>query len=109
MPAAASAPVTATVDGGDGGQPQLRATLTLKPSGEVATWEPFSSQSTGRRARSWLRFLHPGEALGLPGQAIAGLVSAGGAFLVYTGVSLAIRRLLSWRQRSKPVRRRVAA
>jgi uncharacterized iron-regulated membrane protein len=108
LPANAGANVTATVDSGDGGQPQLRGTLTLKASGEVTAWEPFSSQSTGRRARSWLRFLHTGEALGLPGQTIAGLVSLGGAFLVYTGVSLAIRRLLGWRPRARPVRRRAA-
>jgi hypothetical protein len=59
-------------------------------------WEPFSSQSPGRRARSWLRFAHTGEVYGLFGQTVAGLVSAGGALLVWTGLSLALRRFLRW-------------
>jgi uncharacterized iron-regulated membrane protein len=66
---------------------------------EVAKWEPFSALSTGRQWRSYLRFAHTGEIAGLPGQTIAGLASLGGAFLVYTGISLAIRRLWAWRAR----------
>ena len=47
----------------------------------------------------WLRFIHTGEAFGLAGQTVAGLVSAGGAVLVYTGLALALRRLAAWRRR----------
>ena len=40
----------------------------------------------------WLRWLHTGEALGVVGQTIAGLASLGAAVLVWTGLSLALRR-----------------
>jgi uncharacterized iron-regulated membrane protein len=92
--------VVLTVDAGDGGQPHKRATLTLdRRTGDVVRWEPFSSQSPGRRARTWLRFAHTGEVYGLVGQTIAGLLSAGGAVLVWTGLALAWRRFGRWRQR----------
>ena len=90
----AGVPVVFTIDRGEAGEPQKRSTLTLNGStGEVIRWEPFSSLTPGRRLRSILRFAHTGEVLGVVGQTIAGLVSAGGAVLVYTGISLAIRRL----------------
>ncbi|HEX5708487.1 MAG TPA: PepSY-associated TM helix domain-containing protein [Pyrinomonadaceae bacterium] len=97
LPTQADAPVTFTIDRGDGGQPQKRAQLTLeRASGEVARWEPFASYTAGRRLRSYMRFAHTGEVLGLFGQTIAGLVSLGGAVLVYTGLALAFRRLRAW-------------
>jgi uncharacterized iron-regulated membrane protein len=43
-----------------------------------------------------LRFLHTGEALGLPGQAVAGIASLGATLLVFTGLSLALRRFANW-------------
>ena len=43
-----------------------------------------------------------GEFYGLTGQTIAGIASAGGAFLVYTGLALAIRRLLAWVRGAMP-------
>jgi uncharacterized iron-regulated membrane protein len=98
----AEAPAVFAIDRGNGGQPQLRSTLTLDAaSGEVVRWEPFESQSTGRRLRSWTRFTHTGEYYGLLGQTIAGLVSAGGALLVYTGLCLAFRRLFGWNSRRR--------
>jgi uncharacterized iron-regulated membrane protein len=100
LPATATSPVTVTLDEGDGGQPQKRGVLTLeRASAEVVTWEPFSSQSPGRRLRSILRFAHTGEVLGLTGQTIAGLVSAASVVLAYTGIALALRRLSAWRRR----------
>ncbi len=93
LPTAADAPLAFAVDQGNGGQPQLRSTLTLDAAtGDVVRWETFGSQSLGRRLRSWSRFTHTGEAFGLLGQTIAGLVSAGGVVLVYTGLALAWRR-----------------
>ena len=65
-------------------------------SGTVAKAELFESLSAGRRLRSWLRFAHTGEIYGLTGQTIAGLATAGGAVLVYTGIALALRRLAAW-------------
>ncbi|HEX8746377.1 MAG TPA: PepSY-associated TM helix domain-containing protein [Pyrinomonadaceae bacterium] len=100
LPNAQDAPVTFTIDKGTGGQPQKRAQLVLKrQTAEVVRWEPFSSYSTGRQLRSWLRFAHTGEVGGLIGQTIAALASLGGAFLVFTGLSLAWRRFRLWRAR----------
>jgi uncharacterized iron-regulated membrane protein len=91
------------IDEGNGGQPYLRHTLTLDAStGGMETWAPFSSQTTGQKARSWIRFLHTGEALGLVGQTIAGLVSLTSVVMVWTGLALAWRRLVQplFRRRS---------
>jgi uncharacterized iron-regulated membrane protein len=93
----AEQPAVFAIDSGNGGQPQLRSTLTLDATtGEVVRWEPFESQSTGRRLRSWSRFTHTGEYYGLVGQTIAGLVSGGAVVLVYTGLALALRRFAAW-------------
>ena len=105
VPANAEAPAVFTIDQGTGGEPQKRATLTLdRKTGEVARWEPFSSLTKGRQLRSFLRFAHTGEVGGIIGQTIAGLVSLGGGFLVYTGLALSLRRFLAWRARRSNVR-----
>ena len=88
--------VSFAIDQGNGGQPQLRHTLVLDAaSGNVASWQPFESQTPGRRARSWVRFLHTGEALGIAGQTVAGIVSLTSVIMVWTGLALAWRRLVS--------------
>ena len=100
--ASASAPVVISVDEGYGGQPQKRTTFTIdRASGRVVKAEDFQSLSAGRRLRSSLRFAHTGETYGLGGQTIAGLASLGGAVLVYTGLSLALRRLIAWINRRR--------
>jgi len=97
-----NAPVVIAVDEGYGGQPQKRTTFTVnRASGMVVKAEDFQSLSAGRRLRSWLRFAHTGEIYGLTGQTIAGLASAGGAVLVYTGLALALRRLVAWIKRRR--------
>jgi uncharacterized iron-regulated membrane protein len=105
IPADPDAPtVRIGIDEGNGGQPYLRHTLTLDAAtGAVAAWAPFSSQSTGQKARSWIRFLHTGEALGIVGQTIAGLVSFTSILMVWTGLALAWRRLIQPLFRRKPV------
>jgi uncharacterized iron-regulated membrane protein len=98
----ANAPIVVTVDEGYAGQPQKRSTITLdRASGTVAKVETFEQLSAGRRVRSWLRFAHTGEIYGLPGQTVAGLASLGGAFLAYTGVALALRRLAAFLKRRR--------
>jgi uncharacterized iron-regulated membrane protein len=100
VPTSAAMPAVFTIDQGYAGQPQKRGTLTLnRATGEIVRWETFDSLSRGRQLRSWLRFSHTGEYYGLTGQTIAGLVSGGGALLVYTGLALALRRFLAWRKR----------
>jgi len=97
IPQSVEAPITFTIDHGNGGQPQKRAQLTLdRKSGEVINWEPFSSYTTGRKMRSFMRFAHTGEVAGLVGQTIAGVASLGACFLVYTGLALAFRRFRAW-------------
>ncbi len=99
---AADKPLTLTVDEGYGGQPQKRGTLTIdRATSDISKLETFEHLSPGRRARSWLRFAHTGEFYGLAGQTIAGVVSAGGVVLVYTGLALALRRLWSWIKRGR--------
>jgi uncharacterized iron-regulated membrane protein len=96
-PGSASAPVVFAIDQGNGGQPHLRSTLSLdRASGNVVSYEAFSGQSLGRRLRSISRFAHTGEVLGIAGQTAAGIASAGGAVLVWTGLALALRRLRAW-------------
>ena len=111
LPAGPAAPYTFTIDRGGAGQPQYRGTLSVARDG-VTRWEPFESQSLGRRLRSISRFLHTGEVLGLAGQTVAGVVTLGGVFLVWTGLSLTLRRFGAWKARrrtTEPARERQAA
>jgi uncharacterized iron-regulated membrane protein len=84
------------IDSGNGGRPDKRSQLTLnRKTGAEVRWEPFSSYNSGRRLRAWIRFTHTGEAGGLIGESIASIAAAGGALLVWTGLSLAVRRLIA--------------
>ncbi|MDD4348962.1 MAG: PepSY-associated TM helix domain-containing protein [Opitutales bacterium] len=64
-------------------------------SGRVVQASDYHDMSNGRKLRSWIRFLHTGEALGWPGQLLAGVASAGGVVLVWTGFALAWRRMVA--------------
>lgn len=100
LPSSEKAPWSFTIDQGYAGQPQKRTLLTLKrQTHEIVKVEPFSSYDAGRRARTWLRFVHTGEYYGLAGQTVAGIASAGGAVLVWTGIALALRRFRAWQSR----------
>ena len=92
-------PLVFTIDSGDGGQPQKRATLTLDRDGGAARLETFADLNAGRRIRSWSRFVHTGEAYGTVGQTIAGAASFAGVMLVWTGISLSLRRFAAWRRK----------
>src|SRR5262245_55878918 len=75
-----------------------RSQLTVDTaSGEVRQWQPYENFSLGQKARGWFRFAHTGELAGITGQLIAGVACAGGVALVWTGLSLALRRLVNWR------------
>ena len=100
VPESNRAPVVFAIDKGDGGQPQHRSTLTLdRATGDVVSYEAFADQSLGRRLRSISRFAHTGEVLGIPGQTVAGLATAGSVVLVWTGLALAWRRWRAWLKR----------
>ena len=97
LPAVPSAPLVFNIDRGNGGQPQSRSQLVVDgATGQIVRWEPFQSNSRGRQLRSILRFAHTGEIVGVVGQTVAGLASLGGAFLVFTGLAMAVRRFLAW-------------
>jgi uncharacterized iron-regulated membrane protein len=75
-----------------------RSTLTVNAkTGAVSKWEPYGGQNSARQLRSWFRFTHTAETGGLVGQIIGFVACVGGAFLVWTGFSLALRRFRNWR------------
>lgn len=81
-----------------------RSTLTIDAkSGEIAKWESYGEQNSARQLRSWARFTHTGETGGMVGQFIGFLACVGGAFLVWTGFSLAWRRFVNWRSKTSGV------
>jgi uncharacterized iron-regulated membrane protein len=99
----ASTPVSAIVDIGTGGQPQKRTQYVLnRDTGGVIKSRSFADGSLGQRLRAFVRFGHTGEYGGLPGQVIAAIASLGACMLVYTGLSLTIRRLASRLKRKGP-------
>ncbi len=78
-----------------------RSTLTLNTqTGDISKWESYGEQNSGRQLRSWVRFTHTGETGGIIGQIIGFVACIGGAFLVWTGLSLALRRFCN--RRAKP-------
>ena len=102
LPVSRTAPAVLNIDTGNGGQPHLRSTLTLDAAtARVIRFETFGDLTPGRRIRNTMRFAHTGEVLGIPGQAVAGIASAGGAVLVWTGLALTWRRFRAWRDRRK--------
>jgi uncharacterized iron-regulated membrane protein len=82
------------------GRPDLRTSLVVdRATGGVAKRELFGAQSAGRRARSWMRWLHTGEAGGLLGQLLAAFACVAVLVLGWTGYALAWRRWRAWRRR----------
>jgi uncharacterized iron-regulated membrane protein len=96
LPTAADKTIAFTVEKGSGGQPQLRSTVTVeKASGKIIKSEGFDTMDPGLRARLWMRFVHTGEYYGISGQTIAGIASAAGIILVWTGFALTYRRFFT--------------
>lgn len=83
------------VYGGTRGQPTKRTTLTYDTrTASIAKIETFNDIEPARRARIFLRYLHTGEVFGVVGQTLVGLASLAACFLIYTGLALAVRRLV---------------
>ena len=77
------------------------AQVSMDPfTGQVLRRETFADYNLGRKARSWMRFLHTGEALGWIGQFVAAIASLGGVLLVWTGFALSWRRFFPRRRPS---------
>jgi uncharacterized iron-regulated membrane protein len=89
-------PLNVTVTNAGAFQQRARVQLAVDPyRGNVLSTVGFADRSPGARARTWLRFLHTGEAFGLAGKIIAVLASIGSLFLVYTGFALSYRRFFA--------------
>jgi uncharacterized iron-regulated membrane protein len=85
-----------------GGWPLFAAAqVSMDPfTGQVLRRETFADYNLGRKVRSWMRFLHTGEALGWVGQLLAAIASLGGVLLVWTGFALSWRRFFPRRRPS---------
>lgn len=100
LPARDGQPITFTFNDRERINPMARSTLTVDAAtAKVVRWEPYDELPAGQRLRTWMRFGHTGELWGLVGQIVAGIASAGGCVLVYTGLALAWRRFVVWRGR----------
>jgi len=85
--------VDISADSSMGGEPEHVTQLTVdRNSGAVKTIKRFSDNNAGGKLRAWSRFLHTGEEFGWLGQTVAMLACMGGTILVWTGMSMAIRR-----------------
>jgi len=81
-----------------------RSTLTVDTAtAEVKKWDPYGERNSAVQLRSWFRFTHTGETGGIVGQIIGLIACVGGAFLVWTGFSLAFRRFGNWLNRRRNV------
>ena len=104
IPSGAEGPVSFTITDAAHWNRFARSQLVVSGArGTIVRWEPYSDITRGQRWRGWARFAHTGELGGLAGQMLAGLASAGAALLVWTGVSLAFRRLVRVRSSARGV------
>jgi uncharacterized iron-regulated membrane protein len=85
--------LTLAVSDSHRGRPDLRREITFDPAKAAVTEiKEFSSQSTGRQLRTWVRWLHTGEALGWIGQTVSALACLALLVLIWTGFALSWRR-----------------
>jgi uncharacterized iron-regulated membrane protein len=93
LPLSKKGPVAFALDEGNGARPDKRSQLMLDPkSAGVVEHKTYAQQEAGQQARAWLRWIHTGEAGGIPGQLVAMLASAAAVVLTWTGIALALRR-----------------
>jgi uncharacterized iron-regulated membrane protein len=91
-----------SVDRSVGGQPeQVTQLMVNRNTGSIETLRHFSDNNLGSRPRAWARFLHTGEEFGLAGEIIAALACLGAVMLVWTGLSMAVRRAIAARARAR--------
>jgi uncharacterized iron-regulated membrane protein len=96
VPQSNDAMLNVSIDESIGGQPERVSQVVMsRQSGHVEAIKKFSDNSAGRMLRAWARFLHTGEEFGILGESIAALACVGAIMLVWTGLSMAIRRGLS--------------
>ena len=87
--------VTFSIDFSDGTRPDQISRLTLdRKTGDVLRWQSYATENSGQQIRSWVRWIHTGEAGGIIGQTIAVLTAISSILLVWTGISMAIGHLI---------------
>jgi len=95
LPDSNAATISVVVDEGSGGEPTKKKTLIIdRVTGTTLRTETFSDRTPAGKVLGYFRWLHTGEALGLAGQTIAGIVSTLSVLMVWTGLALAYRRLI---------------
>lgn len=101
MPRTAAGTMAVSASTG-GSTPAKRSQLAVDAhTGEVVRWQAATTAAPlAQRVRTWIRFGHTGELWGVTGQVLAGLSCLGGVLLVWSGVSLAVRRLTTFIGRS---------
>ena len=86
---------TVSIDWGSGGQPTRKITLQLdRIDGSIAKSTSFADRTPAGKVLGYFRWVHAGEAHGLFGQTVAGVVSALAVLMAWTGIALAYRRLV---------------
>lgn len=97
LPLSNQGPATFSLDAGNGARPDKRSQLMIDPaSARLVEHKTYAAQKREQKVRSWLRWIHTGEAGGIVGQLVAAVASAAAVVLVWTGLSLALRRLRRW-------------
>jgi uncharacterized iron-regulated membrane protein len=87
--------VTVLIDWGSGGEPAKKITLRLdRTNGSIVESTSFADRTPARKVLGYFRWVHSGEAHGLIGQTVAGVVSALAVLMAWTGLALAYRRLI---------------
>lgn len=74
-------------------------TAEVSADGKAGALRSYSEQSTLQKFKAWVRYTHTGEAFGLWGQTLALVTSLALLLLVWSGVTLSLVRLDSWRNR----------
>jgi uncharacterized iron-regulated membrane protein len=94
VPAGEDRNLEVSIDKSIGGQPEQSSQLVInRQSGHVEAIKRFSDNNAGRKLRAWARFLHTGEEFGVAGELVATIACLGAVMLVWTGLSMALRRL----------------
>ena len=110
LPNRGGAPTAFTITDATQWNAFARSQLTLdSTSAEIIRWEAYENNTLGQKARGWLRFAHTGELGGIAGQTVAGIACVGGVVLMWTGLSLAWRRLIGWIGRKRAIGERTRA
>ena len=92
----ASSPVRISISLTNAIQPTAQENWMLNPySGEILARQSWKDLTLEAKVGQFIRRGHTGELWGIAGQSIAGLVSLFACILVWTGIALAWRRLIS--------------